>query len=166
VTIDTLLPQDAASNDILLDKAFGAGRHEKAASRLRNGLDILPQLGLCVRSEGRLIGSLAFWPIQVGGTPAILLGPLAVEPGRQGLGIGKALIAAGLKRAHDLGHSYCVLVGDPAYYTQFGFQAAAPAGIVMPGNPDPKRLLALNLQNDVQARALLGVSGMVAGARA
>lgn len=161
MTIDTLLPQDAASNDILLDKAFGSARHAKAASRLRNGLEMLPNLGLCVRNEGRLIGSIAFWPIQVGDTSAILLGPLAVEPGRQGLGIGKALIAAGLQRAHDLGHRYCVLVGDPAYYMPFGFQPASPTGMVMPGNPDPRRLLAM----DLQGRAQLGVSGLVAGAR-
>lgn len=162
MTIDTLLPQDAASNEYLLNAAFGPGRHEKAASRLRDGLDMLPNLGLCVRNEGRLIGSIAFWPIQVGGHRAVLLGPLAVEPGRQGLGIGKALIAAGLRRAHDMGHRLCVLVGDPAYYTPFGFRPAGTAGMVMPGNPDPKRLLAMSLQDRTQ----LGITGLISGARA
>ncbi|MEQ8344312.1 MAG: N-acetyltransferase [Sneathiellaceae bacterium] len=162
MTIDTLLPQDAVSNEYLLNAAFGPGRHEKAAARLRNGLEMLPNLGLCVRNEGRLIGSIAFWPIQVGGNAAVLLGPLAVEPGRQGLGIGKALIAAGLQRAHDLGHRLCILVGDPAYYMPFGFRPTAGSGMVMPGNPDPKRLLALSLQD----RARLGVAGLITGARA
>lgn len=162
MSIDTLLPQDAAINDILLDKAFGPERHAKAASRLRAGLEVLPQLGLCVRNEGRLIGSIAFWPIQVGGAQAILLGPLAVEPGRQGLGIGKALIAAGLQRAHDLGHRLCILVGDPAYYTPFGFQAAGTAGMALAGNPDPRRLLA----HELQPGALQGARGAITAARA
>lgn len=161
MSIETLLPQDAANNEFLLDAAFGPARHAKAASRLRSGLDMLPNLGLCVRSEGRLIGSIAFWPIQVAGTRAILLGPLAVEPGRQGAGIGKALIAAGLQRAQHLGHSLCILVGDPAYYTPFGFQSACPAGLAMDGNPDPRRLLAMELRPG----ALQGVSGAIGGAR-
>lgn len=161
MSIESLLPQDAAINESLLDAAFGPGRHAKAASRLRAGLEMMPQLGLCVRSEGRLIGSIAFWPIQVADRQAILLGPLAVEPGRQGQGIGKALIAAGLQRAQDLGHELCILVGDPAYYMPLGFRPASPGGILMPGNPDPKRLLALELQPG----ALKGVTGRIDGAR-
>jgi len=162
VNIDTLLPLDAASNDILLDKAFGPARHAKAAARLRDGLEILPHLGLCVRNEGRLIGSIAFWPIQVGGAQAVLLGPLAVEPGRQGLGIGKALIVAGMQRAHDLGHRICILVGDPAYYSPFGFQSDAASGMTLPGNPDPRRLLACELHPG----ALHGVAGSIGASRA
>jgi predicted N-acetyltransferase YhbS len=75
---------------------------------------------------------------------ALLLGPLAVEPGLKGRGVGRALVHGGLDAARSAGHALVLLVGDPSYYAQFGFVPAAPLGFDMPGE-EPGRLQALAL---------------------
>ncbi|MGD0518130.1 MAG: N-acetyltransferase, partial [Thermoguttaceae bacterium] len=51
-----------------------------------------------------------------------MLGPVAVAPSFQRQGIGQTLIKEGLKTIRGLGARGCVLVGDPAYYSRFGFR--------------------------------------------
>ena len=57
----------------------------------------------------------------------ILLGPVAVDPdwqrGQKGHNIGSALIHAGLSRLKALGANGCVLIGNPDYYSRFGFRS-------------------------------------------
>jgi putative acetyltransferase len=50
-----------------------------------------------------------------------LLGPVAVLNGSQGRGIGSALVESGLAELRARQASGCVLVGDPGYYSRFGF---------------------------------------------
>jgi putative acetyltransferase len=61
----------------------------------------------------------------------LVLGPVAVETNAQGKGIGRALIAHGLRALARAGVDVAVTYGDPAYYTQLGFapmdQAIVPA---------------------------------------
>lgn len=56
------------------------------------------------------------------------LAPLAVLPGRQGWGIGSALVRAALARAKEVGWAAAFVLGDPAYYGRFGFAADAARG--------------------------------------
>ncbi|MGV0869009.1 GNAT family N-acetyltransferase [Corynebacterium kalidii] len=63
------------------------------------------------------------------------LGPLSVSPPHQGEGIGAALMRAALELlASEHGAAGAVLLGDPAYYGRFGFQARE--GLVMEGLPE------------------------------
>jgi predicted N-acetyltransferase YhbS len=140
-------PDDAAAIDALLDLAFGAARHAKRSYAYRRDVDSVAALRVVARDPaGRLVGTLRFWPIAIEGgdgavrRSALLLGPLAVEPHLKGQGVGRALMAEGLGRAASLGHDLVLLVGDLAYYGQFGFVPAAPLGFVMPGE-QPHRLL-------------------------
>jgi len=71
--------------------------------------------------------------------PALLLGPLAVDPTRRGEGIGRMLVARTLDQAMLSGHRLVILVADPGYYEQFGFVPAAAFGFSMP-NEKPERL--------------------------
>ena len=57
------------------------------------------------------------------------LGPIAVVPGRQGGGIGSALVREGLERCRDLGYGAVFLLGNPRYYSRFGFRPASAFGI-------------------------------------
>ena len=147
-------PQDAALIPGLLDRTFGPDRADRIVHRLRE--DLPPIADLCfsaVDEDGGLLGSLRFWPIVIGEdhgdpAPAILLGPLAVEPVLQGRGIGKALIGHGLAHARLLGHRLCVVVGDPPYYRPFGFASAPEAGLLLPGPADPRRFQVLELVPD------------------
>lgn len=134
-------PEDAPAIEALLDAAFGTDRKAKTSYRFREGVGQVADLSYVVREHGRIIGSVSYWPVLIGETdfPALLLGPLAVDPLRKNEGIGRALVFGTLERAAALGHRLVLLVGDPAYYSRFGFSPAAPAGFRMPGE-DPARL--------------------------
>jgi len=73
------------------------------------------------------------------GLPALLLGPVAVHPTRQGEGLGALLIREGLERARALGWRRVLLVGDEPYYGRFGF--ARLDGVEMPPPTNPDRVL-------------------------
>jgi predicted N-acetyltransferase YhbS len=153
----TALDHDATEH--LLDLAFGSGRHSKTSYRLREGNAAVPGLSLVTRDAGvGLSGTISFWPLAIGAkqSPALLLGPLAVHPDRQGLGIGLTLMQEGLARARALGHGLVLLVGDEPYYAKVGFARLPPGLIGMPGPVDPARFLYLELTPG----ALQGVSGM------
>lgn len=102
-------------------------------------------LSLVAEREGRVVGHIAFSPVTVSdGTPEWYgLGPVAVEPGLQGRGIGGALIGEGLRRLTDRGARGCCLVGHPEYYPRFGF--APLEGLSHEGVP-PEVFLALSFQ--------------------
>ena len=144
--------------DPLLDRTFGPDRHAKTVYRLRYGL--APAASLCfvaLGAEGRMLGSLRFWPILIEAAPAILLGPLAVEPMLQGQGIGRALVRHGLEVARTEGQKICVVVGEPGYYEPFGFENAPARGLHLPGPVDPVRFQVLALAEG----ALEGLAGMI-----
>ena len=65
----------------------------------------------------------------------MLLGPLAVADAWQGRGIGSALVQAGLDRLRLAGYLHVYVLGDPAYYQRFGFEAEAS---VAPPYPLPE----------------------------
>jgi predicted N-acetyltransferase YhbS len=147
-SITTERAEDGPAIDSLLDRAFGAGRTKKLSYRYRQ--DVAPVAGLSrvARAFGEtVVGTIRYWPVSIGakGQPALLLGPLAVEPTLAGQGIGRALIRESLDLAQWGRHSRVLLVGDQDYYGQFGFAPASTHGIVMPGE-NPARLLALALK--------------------
>ncbi len=155
-------PDDAAQIEPLLDVCFGPDRQQKTVYGLREGVAPIAGLAFAVHDGEKLVGSLRFWPIVIAGrTPAILLGPLAVDPSRRGEGIGRALMRHGLYEATRLGHRICVLVGDRAYYEPFGFRSAPAAGLELPGWVDPERFLVMELA----PHALDGVAGMIGKAK-
>ena len=152
-------PADAEAVDWLVDQAFGPGRYAKAAERLREGNH--PDLGLSVvaKQNGRLVGCARMWPVKIGQTPAILLGPFAVDETMRGKGLGQALAEAACARAKAAGHSVVVLVGDAPYFERMGF-VRAPAEVQLPGPVDKRRVLVLPLKDG----ATEGLSGMIARA--
>lgn len=92
-------------------------------------------ISLVAEEEGRIVGHLALSPVTISdGAPGWYgLGPISVEPEWQGRGIGRALMEGGIVELRKIGASGCVLVGDPAFYTRFGF-ANDPA-LVLDGVP-------------------------------
>ncbi|WP_421694100.1 GNAT family N-acetyltransferase [Aestuariivirga sp.] len=155
---------DTTSNDNdaiehLLDVSFGSDRFSKTSYRLREGNTAVPGLSLVTRDGGvGISGTISFWPLVIGNaaSPALLLGPLAVHPDRQKLGIGLTLMREGLARAKAQGHELVLLVGDEPYYSKVGF-ARLPDGVIsLPGPVNPERFLYLELVPG----ALKGVSGL------
>ena len=153
-------PQDTAEVEYLYDLAFAPGRTALSSYRLRDGIDPVPGLSLVARDEYDAIGgAIRYWPVRVGeaGTPALLLGPVAVHPTRQGEGLGALLMSESLHRAAELGWTRVILVGDEPYYGRFGFSREAARSLDYPPPTNPDRLLARALEPD----AFNGVSGLV-----
>jgi len=134
-------PHQAQLVEELNDRAFGPGRFAKTAHRLREGRKGLPELSYVATDGDVLCGSVRYWPVTIGGVPALLLGPLAVHPERQNQGIGRSLMQQSLERAAELGHRLVVLVGDPPYYARVGFAPAPQGQVIFPGPVDPARIL-------------------------
>jgi predicted N-acetyltransferase YhbS len=152
---------DAADIEALHDHAFGPGRYVRTASRLRERVAPDPDLSLVATLGGRFAGSIRLTPITIGAEPALLLGPLAVEPDFERRGIGRALVRTSLAEAAERGHRLVLLVGDAGYYGPLGFHAVAPEKIRLPGPADPKRVLLAELVEGAAATA----EGEVAGTR-
>ena len=111
--------EDSAEVEFLLDLAFAPGRTALSSYRLREGVEPVARLSLVARDEyDVLAGAIRYWPVRVGaaGAPALLLGPVAVHPTRQGEGLGALLISESLHRAMGLGWTRVILVGDEPYY--------------------------------------------------
>ena len=152
-------PQDGPQIEDLLDHAFGADRHARPSYRLREGIPPLCALCFAAEAEGRIVGAIRHWPVRIGeARPALLLGPIAVDPAFERQGIGTRLVQTGLAAARAAGHETVVAVGTPAYLGRFGFTAAGGYGIALPGLDEPGRLLALALVPG----ALEGAGGAVA----
>lgn len=155
-------PFDLVAREALLDVAMGADRKLKSSERLREGQVPAEDLALIARDLGgdgpaRVVGTVRLWHVLAGGVPALLLGPLAVSPERQGDGIGGRLVGEAIARASAAGHRAILLVGDPEYYARFGFTAEHTRDLAMPGAYEQRRLVGLELI----AGALQGASGMV-----
>jgi predicted N-acetyltransferase YhbS len=82
---------DAAPREALLDACFGVNRHARTCQHLRDGREPAEGLALSAvrqdRLKGRLVGTVRLWHISAGGVPALLLGPLAVDPSCRKLGM-------------------------------------------------------------------------------
>lgn len=160
ITVEAALAADHAATENLLDLTFGLSRWAKTSYRLREGNTAIDGLSLVSREAGfGLTGAISFWPLKIGtaGTDALLLGPLAVHPDRQNIGIGRALMRTGLDKAKALGHRLVILVGDEPYYARVGFRRVPYDQLEMPGPVDPDRLLFLELADGalVQAHGLV-----------
>lgn len=137
---------DAGAIDALVAQGFGPGRYAKTAYRLREGVHHLPKLAFVAERDGEIVATVRYWPIDVGGTAALMLGPLAVRNELRGQGIGIGLMEHSLNAARAAGHRAVILVGDQPYYGRVGFTAIKPMGrITMPGPVDYARLLGLAL---------------------
>ena len=140
--------------EALFDLCFAPGREALSSYRLRDGVPPVARLCLVARDEfGNVSGAIRFWPVRVGGAPALLLGPVAVHPTHQGEGLGGLLIEEGLSRA--AGWERVLLVGDAPYYGRFGFRRLDGVGMPPPTNPD--RVLG----RDLVPGAWEGVAGTV-----
>lgn len=131
--------------EALYDLCFAPGRTALSSYRLREGVETVAALcGVLRDSDGVLAAAIRCWPVEVGGQDALLMGPIAVHPTRQGEGLGGLLINESLVEARRLGWERVMLVGDVPYYGRFGF--AKLNDVVMPPPTNPDRVLGLALK--------------------
>jgi len=152
-------PDDAEAILRLNERVFGPGRFARTAYRIRETTPADLSLSFVARVGTLLVGANAMTPIWIGETPALLLGPLIVEPVFRSRGIGEALVNRSLEAARAAGAKLVILVGDEPYYSRMGFQRLPPGRVTLPGPVDPGRVLACELETGAAG----GASGPVRG---
>jgi predicted N-acetyltransferase YhbS len=150
---------DAEAIERLNERVFGPGRFARTAYRLREEAEPDLTLSFVARVGTLLVGANRMTPILIGQTPALLLGPLIVEPVFRSQGIGEALVTRSLEAARQAGARLAILVGDEPYYARMGFKRAPAGRVQLPGPVDPARVLYC----EIEAGAFEGVSGAALG---
>ena len=109
----------------LIREAFKSADHSSGAEwKIVDGLREAGALtvSLVAHEDDRAVGHVAVSPVAVGDADGWYgLGPVAVIPELQGNGIGSALVEEALHRLRLTGASGCVVLGEPGFYTRFGF---------------------------------------------
>lgn len=114
------------------------GDEHNLVDRLRCTDEYIPDLSFVAEIKGRVVGYAMFSRINIGNFKAIALAPLAVLPGFQNHGIGRALIEAGHRRAAVCDYYCSVVLGSPEYYFKSGYLPALPFGITAPFDLPPQ----------------------------
>lgn len=153
------IPGDAAAVRRVNCQAFGRRAEADLVEALRR--DDAVALSLVAERAGEVVGHILFSPVAIEGAaglrPTVSLGPLAVLPAAQRGGIGSALVREGLERCRHDGHGVVVVLGDPGYYSRFGFAPAAAVGLRSEYAASPEAFMALELVSG----ALAGMGGLV-----
>jgi predicted N-acetyltransferase YhbS len=145
-TLEPATDDDDEPIERLNERVFGPGRFARTAYRIRETTPADPTLSFVARVGTLLVGASAMTPIDIGGAPALLLGPLIVEPVFRSQGIGEALVTSSLEAAKAAGWKLVILVGDEPYYARMGFRRTPKDRISLPGPVDPDRLLYCELE--------------------
>lgn len=158
--LSTEMADDYWEVEYLYDLSFAPGREALSSYRLRDGVSPVADLCRIARDEDTVLaGAIRYWPICIGGDhAALLLGPIAVHPTRQGEGLGGLLMRDSLGLARAAGWERVVLIGDEPYYGKFGFEKNA--GLQFPPPTNPERVLSLPLVEG----GFSGVRGEIASA--
>jgi putative acetyltransferase len=114
-----------AIRDILI-AAFSGSAEADLLERLRRDGDLVLALAA---DDGEVRGYVAFPRLRVedadGAHNVVGLAPVAVQHGLQRRRIGSTLIREGHRRLIERGESLVFVLGDPAYYTRFGYSLVA-----------------------------------------
>ena len=133
----TVRPETAddvlAIRDVHL-KAFSPPAEADLVARLRDGHD--SEISLVAEQSGEIVGHVMLSRMNVSAASrpyrALGLGPVGVLPGCRGSGVGSELIRSALAIAEALGEEMVFVLGEPDYYSRFGFSAEAAAPFVSP----------------------------------
>jgi putative acetyltransferase len=138
VTIRPEAAADAPAIHDLLAHAFETSAEANLVDRLRQDGDLVLAL-VATDAVHAVLGHVAFPRLRVESAgrefPVVGLAPLAVAAKHRRQGIGAALTRAGLDRLRALGEPLVFVMGDPDYYTRFGFalEVAQPFECVYAG---------------------------------
>jgi putative acetyltransferase len=122
-------PSDREQAIVVEREAFG-GSEEAGIVRAVRDLD--GSFGLVAEEDDAVVGHVQLSRAWVGSDPVLALGPIGVLPGRQGRGIGSALVRAALAAARDRGEIAVILLGSQAFYPRFGFRSGGSMGLKNP----------------------------------
>jgi putative acetyltransferase len=140
------------------EQAFQGKIEAEIVARLRAQGKLL--VSLVAEVNGEIVGHIALSPVEIDNGPPLSgvgLGPLAVQPGKQKIGIGSQLVQAALEKCREMRVDYVVVLGHPSYYPRFGFTPASRFGIRSIWPVADEVFMAL----EIRAEALGEASGIV-----
>lgn len=151
IKIRSEAPSDVTAIKAVTEAAFLNAPHTSHTEQfIANALREAGMLSVSLVAEdrGEIVGHVAISPVSIsdGSSGWYILGPIAVAPDRQGLGIGSQLMERSLADLRKLEAAGCVLVGNPNYYRRFGFKPE-PA-LVLLGIP-PEYFQAISFGTDI-----------------
>jgi putative acetyltransferase len=128
ITVRPEVSSDIADIETLTTAAFLNAPHTSHTEHLIvNALRDAGNLTISLVAEvdGKIVGHVAVSPISIsdGSQGWYGLGPISVMPDYQSVGIGSQLMRQALAILRELGASGCVVLGEPEYYSRFGFKA-------------------------------------------
>jgi putative acetyltransferase len=140
--------EDVDAIESLIIAAFRNQDEARLVNRLREE-DALT-LSLVAVSEEEIVGHIAFSPVTVEynllNKSFLGLAPLAVKPAFQKQKIGAKLVRAGLEQCLSMGWHGAFLLGDPKYYSRFGFRTAEKSGFYCEYDAPPENFMAVALR--------------------
>lgn len=143
-------PQDYPAITKINDLAFEQPNEGRLIEKLRHNKAFISRLSLVAEVEGRVVGHILFFPIEVKEEEGIVslslaLAPMAVSPEFQKRGIGGRLIMSGLEMAQKLHHRSAIVLGHAEYYSKFGFKPASLWNIRAPFDVPNEAFMAIEL---------------------
>ena len=137
----------------LVKESFARAQHSDGdehnlVERLRGSEAFIPELSLVAVLNNEVGGYILFTKLEVGKTTQLALAPLAVAPGFQKQGIGSILVKTGHKKASEMGFEYSILLGDPGYYSRFGYRPSDEFNIKCPFDVPGEYFMAVKFQGE------------------
>lgn len=123
------MPDDFVAIRVVEEAAFLQSAEARLVDDLREAGDSI--FSLVAVEDGTVVGHVMFSRL-IAPFPALALGPVAVLPERQRTGVGSRLIRDGIARSEAAGWAGIFVLGDPAYYRRFGFDAGKANGFISP----------------------------------
>ncbi len=102
----------------LVTDAFGQAQEANLVDALRTTGDL--KVSLVAEEDGKLCGHVALSRL-TSPARALALAPVSVLTQEQGRGVGSRLIRDAIEQARQLGYEIVFVLGDPEYYSRFGF---------------------------------------------
>jgi HAD superfamily hydrolase (TIGR01509 family) len=131
VTVRQELPADIPGIRLVNRNAFPQEVEANLVDLIRDRGNMI--LSMVAVYGDKVLGHVMFSPVTLhpdhGDLRGLGLGPVAVLPEAQGKGLGTRLIESGMEICRRRGYDFVVLLGDPRYYSRFGFIPAAGFGL-------------------------------------
>ncbi len=134
-------PEHEAEVMAVVARAFGPGRYAKVSERLREGNRMRADASFVALAAGHVVGTIRQWPVMVGETRGLFLGPIAVEGTWRKHRIGGELIARAVKAGEEAGEAFVLLVGDLPLFGPYGFDVAPKGRVILPHSTAVDRTL-------------------------
>ena len=132
---------------------FSTGKEWQLVEAIRSSNGYIPELALVAELKGEIIGHIMVSEVAIDGKssmiPALILSPVSVLPQFQRKGIGQVLCRKAVEEASKMDYPVMIVIGDPNYYSRFGFQPAVPEGVYLPFGFEEEYLLMIPLKTGV-----------------